>query len=316
MKTKLLSLLFAAVAACAHAGEAPAAQSIKHRFLAIDESRSQLLLVDERNPSAGWSLKLPVKSRDYQLIGKNQILLSGNDGYLIYDLQTRTLTKDLHDPRYKGSASVRRLRDGRTVIGCNQNGLTFYELGADDAVLNTLKFPELSTLRIMRLSPTGTMLFGANEHQAVEATLQGKILLRVDIPRAKHVYQVLRLPGGNLIAATGYGHFLAEIDASGKVVRELASPAALPGGGVCHFYSGFQILKNGNIVQCNWTGHGAQDSTKGPQLIELDTAGKLVWSWHDPALAGTIHGVLVLDDLNAAEFNDDCSAVLGATVGR
>jgi hypothetical protein len=61
---------------------------------------------------------------------------------------------------------------------------------------------------------------------------------------------------------------------------------------------------------CNWTGHDPSDSTKAPQIIEFDRTGKLLWSWHDPILAGTLHGVVILDDLDTAVLNDDSSGRL------
>ena len=309
MKSTLACLFLTASALFA---KAEADSVIKHRFLAVDESRGQLVFVDQQNPSQNWAIKLPVKARDSQLIGNHQVLLSGNDGYYIYDLNTRALVKELHDPKYKDSASVRRLANGHTFIACNHGGITVYELGADDTLISTASFPTLSTLRLMRFSPSKTLLMGANANLAVEADMTGKILNQFPLPApAKHVYQVLRLANGNLLASGGYGHFLAEIDPSGKVTKRNdgagASPEINP-----HFWSNFQILKNGHIVQCNWTGHGAQDSSKGAQLVEFDAAGKVVWSWHDAQLAGTIHGVIILDDLNPEVLNDDLSGILEA----
>jgi hypothetical protein len=289
---------------------APEARSIEHRFLAIDESRGQLHLVDQRNTNQGWTLKLPERCRDYQLVGSHQILLSSTTGYYVYSLTNRALVKQLHDPRYNGTASARRLPDGRTILGCNQNGICFFELGPDDTLRRTAKFPELNTLRLMRLSPAGTLLFGANGNLVVEADLGGQVLARFTLPEpAKHVYQILRLPNGNLLAAAGYGHYLAEIDAAGRIVKRIDG-SSQPAETYPHFWCGYQVLNNGNIVMCNWTGHGAGDSAKAPQLIEFDPAGKLVWSWHNPALAGTLHGVVVLDDLDPSVLNDDSSGTL------
>ena len=303
--------LFLLLAVSVPLGKAAEPAPIRHRFLAIGESRAQVLFVDEANPSANWTLKLPVKSRDYQLIGANRLLLSGGDGYLVYDLATRALVKQFHDKRFAGTASVRRLSNGHTVLGCNQAGISFFELDEKDALVNTALFPDLNTLRLMRFSPTGTMLFGANGHFVVEANLAGKVLARIDVP-GKHIYQALRLPTGNLLASTGYGHALVEVDAAGKVLRQVVGSAPLPAGQQWHFFSGYQLLKNGNIVQAHWTGHGANDSTKGPQLVEFDPTGKQVWSWHNPEAAGTIHGVIVLDEVDPAVLNDDASGVLRA----
>jgi hypothetical protein len=77
------------------------------------------------------------------------------------------------------------------------------------------------------------------------------------------------------------------------------------------FFAGFQVLKNGHLVVSNWTGHGANDSVKGHQVLEFDADGRLLWSWHDPALAGSIHGVIVLDDLDPSRLHDDICGMLG-----
>ena len=92
--------------------------------------------------------------------------------------------------------------------------------------------------------------------------------------------------------------FVDEHDPSKNWRLEFPAPAELG----FHFFGGFQVLANGHIVQCNWTGHGAQDSAKGVQIVEFDAAGRIVWQWHHPELAGSIHGVLVLDDLESSEF--------------
>ncbi len=295
---------------CWAAARAAEPAAIKHRFLAIDESRGQTLLVDENDPSKNWAFTTPNKCRDYQLIGNQQLLLNAGDGYLIYNLETRKLVKELHDPRFAGAASVRRLANGHTIIGCNQGGITFHELRADDVVVRTAKFPGLNTLRLARVSEKGTLLFGCNTTFFAEADLDGKLLQKIEIPGAKHVYQVLRKPDEHWLVSTGYGHTFAELDPAGKEVRRFGGSPS-PAGANFFFFSGFQVLKNGHTVVCNWTGHGRDDSAKGIQLAEFDPEGKMVWSWHDAAAAGTIHGIIILDDLDTAVLNDDISGILG-----
>ena len=308
----IIAFLFATLVSFAWAADAPV---IKHRFLAVDESRSQLLLVDQLNPEKNWSLALPTKCRDYQLIGNNQILLNAPDGYYVYDLDSRALVRELHAPAYNGTCSVRRLANGHTFLTCNQQGINVYELDDKDVLLNKAAFPSLSAMRLMRLSPKGTILMGANTNLVIETDMAGKVLSQFPLPApAKNVYQVLRLPNGNLLASSGYGHFLAELDPAGNVVKRIDAPASTPGN-LYHFFAGFQRLKNGNIVQCNWTGHGAQDSAKGVQILEFDPEGKVVWSWHDAQMAGCIHGLIVLDDLDTNILNDDQSGTLQPMVG-
>lgn len=284
--------------------------AIKHRFLAEDESRAQLLLVDQRDPAQDWVIKFPDRYRDYQLVGGNRVMLNTGNGFREYDLKTHEMVREVKDKAWAGITTARRLPDGRTILGGNHKGITFYELGADGKLLREANFPALNTLRLARLSPRGTLLFGANENRAVEAGLDGKVLREVIIDGAKHIYQVLEKPDGNWLVATGYSHRIAEVNREGKVVRQLGGDPA-PAGLWLNFYCGFQVLKNGNTVVCNWTGHDANDSKRAPQLIEYAPDGKIVWQWHDAERAGSLHGVLILDDLDTNVLNDDVSSVMG-----
>ena len=282
------------VAAAVQATEAPSA--IKHRFLAMDESRHAAVFVDEYDSSKNWRLEFPARYRDCQLIATNRLLVSTTAGYREYDLATRQVAKEVKDARYAGSETARRMENGHTVLGCNQGGkgIVFHELDASDKLLATASFPKLNTLRVMRCSPRGTLLFGANGNHVIEADLKGAILRDVQIPGGGHIYQVIEKPDGHWLAASGYGQTQVELDRTGKVVKSFGKPGPPELG--FHFFGGFQALANGHIVQCNWTGHGSQDSAKGVQIVEFNEAGRIVWQWHHPELAGSIHGVLVLDD--------------------
>lgn len=60
------------------------------------------------------------------------------------------------------------------------------------------------------------------------------------------------------------------------------------------------------------TCHGATDSKKGWQIIEFDRAGKVVWKWYDPDLAGALNNVIVVDNLDFGKFQDDADLASGA----
>ena len=302
------------IACCLLAATARAADPIKHRFIAADESRGQLVYVDQFDPTKDWTLKTPEKHRDLQLIGGGKLLTSTDSGYREYDLLTHQPTKDVNQELLGGSTSVQRLPDGRTLVGCNQNnGIAFRELDATDKLLRSCSFPHINSLRLFRLSPRGTLLFGAmagNDSKVVEADMQGNILRSLSLPDARHNYQVLELPNKNLLVADGYGAAIEELASDGKALRKLGGKPGPPGL-LMNFFAGMQVLPNGNIVVSNWTGHGPADSAKAPQLLEFDPSGKIVWQWHDPQRAGSIHGVIVLDALDIQRLNSDTSSVLG-----
>jgi hypothetical protein len=235
------------------------------------------------------------------------VLLSTPDGFREYDLADRRLVKEVTG--YPAGMSARRLRDGRTILACNTRGVTFYEFDAQDQLLRQANFQVAST-RVVRLTPQDTLLFGSG-NQVFEGDLTGKLLHTFSLPEGAWAYQSLRLPNGHLLVAGGYHTLMYELDTDGKVVRTFGGPPAEDAKSLgLHLFAGFQILNNGDLVVANWTGHGAQDSSKGVQVLQYSPAGQLVWKWHDPARAGSINGVIILDDLDPAVLNDDASSVL------
>jgi len=306
MKNAQSLVLLVVIACCSKLQAAP------QRFLGVDESRGQLIYVDTTDASKSWAVSLPVKCRDIQLIGKQRVLLSGSNGYYEYDLTTRSCIKTFSKPDYAGTMSVRRSPEGHTLIGCIQQGNTvIYELDANDQQLRKALFSGRKSLRLMRATREGTLLFGGPDNTIVEADMNGAIRREIVIPGGRHVYQALRMPSGSTIVASGYGSAVIEFDADGKELRRFAASAEDKTRGVnTQFFAGMQILPDGSVVVCNWTGHRPEDSQKGPQLLQFDKDGKLVWSWHDAAFAGTLHGVIVLDHLNGDVLCDDSNGVL------
>ena len=295
------------VIAAVGCGQQLRAAEIRHRFLAVDESRGQLVYVDQTDASKNWTLELPVKHRDLQLVGANRVLLSTPDGYREYDLADRQLVKEVKG--HPGGMSARRMRDGRTILACNARGVTVYEFDARDQVLRQANFQVAST-RVVRLTPRGTLLFGSG-NQVFEGDLAGKLLHTFSLPEGAWAYQSLQLPSGHWLVAGGYHTQMYELDAEGKVVRTVGGQPAEEAKSLgLHLFAGFQVLKNGDIVVANWTGHGAQDSSKGVQIVQYNSTGQLVWKWHDPVRAGSINGVIVFDDLDPAVLNDDATSVL------
>lgn len=296
------SLLLTAILVAAPGGE------IRHRFLAVDESRHQVVHVDQSDAAKNWAIVLPVKRRDIQLIGGGRLMIGGADGYREYRLSDQKLLKEVAG--FPGAAAARRQPDGRTILACNEKGVTIYELGADDKPARKAHF-DIPSTRLVRMTPQGTFLMGS-KNELLEADFQGKILRSISLPKGAWAYQALRRTDGHWLVAGGYLPCFYELDAQNKILRTLGgadSAEAKPLG--LRFFAGFQILANGNLVMSNWTGHGANDSQRGVQLLEYSPRGKVVWQWHDPQLAGSIDGVIVLDGLDLSLLHDDVSGVLG-----
>lgn len=285
-----------------------AAEPVKHKMLLLDESRSQLLYIDQTDSDKNWKLNIEDgPAWGIQLVGENRILIAmpKKGGFREYDLTTRKIVREYFDPvRYAGTMAAVRFPDGRTVLGCDRGFVRIFLLDADNHETAAREFPAMKVIRQIRRTTRNTLLFGSNLDKCYEISLDGNIIRELQLSGAKHNYQVTELPNGNWLIAAGYGCFLAEVDRENQVVRRWGGQPA-PTGLHYIFMSQFQTLKNGNIVVATWTGHGTNDSEKGQQVVEFDSNGHVVWTWHDPKLAGSIHGVIILDDLDTKNFYDD-----------
>lgn len=61
------------------------------------------------------------------------------------------------------------------------------------------------------------------------------------------------------------------------------------------FYAQPQEIVSGHVYLCNWTGHGANDSHRGWQVIEFDENGNVMWHLDNPSEYGSISGIDVLE---------------------
>ncbi|MDR0520633.1 MAG: hypothetical protein LBH00_02140 [Planctomycetaceae bacterium] len=309
----LISFLFLFLFAAAVSADDP----IKHKMLLLDESRKQIVYVDQYEPANNWiSLSADGALWDAQLIGDHKILVAVTDkgGYREYNIgdlkkapAERKPVREVTAAKYKSTQSAIRFPDGRTVIAVNagKNSI-FYVFNKNGEEINAIKHSGIQGVRLVRRSPHDTLLVGDRTGRAWEIDLDGKEIRCVDVPGShrKYIYQVKELPNGHWLAATGYDCRILEIDKENKTVRTLGGNPA-PEGLTYIFFSKFQVLPNGHIVVATWTGHGAEDSRKGQQLVQFDKEGKVVWQWHDPALAGSLNGVIILDDLDTAKWNEE-----------
>ncbi|MDR3182288.1 MAG: hypothetical protein LBT89_05085, partial [Planctomycetaceae bacterium] len=276
-------------------------ETIKHKMLLLDESRGQLLYVDESDSSKNWIYTEPDgKGRvwDMQLIGGHKLLIAATDfgGFREIDMKTHKVVREVIDAKYKPTRSAVRLSDGRTVLGIDKKNTQIAVLDKDGKETKFIDRTDTRGIRLLRRTPRNTILFGG-QNDIYEITFDGEELRRVTVPNSRYNYQTLELPNGHWLVATGYGCQLLELDKDGKALKTFGGNPP-PAGLWYLFYSKFQVLPNGHIVLATWTGHGAKDSDKGQQLVEFDRDGKIVWTWHDTKLAGSLNGVIVLDHLD------------------
>ena len=312
---------------------------IQHEFIAIDEGHATLLHINERDQSSNWIVPIgQPAARDMQLIGGGKVLIGHHHGYTEFDIALGRVVKEFKS--LEGVTAVRRQANGHTLIAgvdigevvgqasclsgvtCESGnspdrrdarptrlaGVAVLELDANDKEIHRAIFPG-DYVRLIRQTEQGTYLMSCND-RIREGSRDGTYLREFPVEGFYHAWKSLRLPNGNLIVTAGYGAFVVELDASGKILRKFGGKEQVPGKVRPFFYAMFQLLPNGNIVLANWQGHGPGFGQLGVQLLEFDSRGEIVWSWSKADLISSLQGVLVLDGLDTVRLHDERTGIM------
>lgn len=272
-------------------------EQVKHRFICIDNGGNQLVHVNQFDKTKNWKTKLPAGSRDLQILGNNKILVSHGDGAAEYSLTDGKLLKVIAKG-IKQIQSARRLKDGKTVTLSISGEIT--EFDQNNNFLRKFKIDQKGLdLRLLRTTPNGNYLVGAKKPFAVleVSPKDGKVIKTYSLPHKG--YKAILTDKDTILASTGDAVKVVEIDPkTNKVFSYVGGKEDHPELGL-DFFSGFDLLANGNIVAANWLGHGKHGTAS--HLIEFDRKNGVVWEWADHKMARQITNLLVLDNLDSYE---------------
>jgi hypothetical protein len=275
-------------------GSIARAAEVKHKFLGVDNKANNLIYVDQTDPKNNWTTAIPGGSRDMQIIDGNKVLVSHGNGAGEYNLATGKKLWSVDS--FKGINSARRLPCGNTLLGgAGKGGIVIYTIDAKGKKLDELLLKGLGNLRLMRRLKNGNILLTVGK-RVVEVDAKGKIVWEAKIPGKG--YKAVRLPCGNTLVSTAGAVVIVEIGADGKTVSSVGGREAHPDI-LLDCFSGFEALKNGNVVVANWLGHGNMGKA-AKHLIEFDRKNKIVWTWGDNKVAKVLTNVLIADDVKPA----------------
>ena len=261
-----------------------------HRFVCVDNGANRLVHVDQLRKGGDWSVDLPAGARDIQLLEADVLLVSHGSGAGEYSLKDGRLIRLISD-KYRNINSARRLPDG-IIILVSRSGEVF---ALDNEGKETGRFKidyKNLDIRLARFNAAGNLLVVQTKEPrcVVEADMTGKVVRTV--PLSGKGYRAQALENGNLLVSIGDSVKVVEIDAQGEVVHFVGGKEKHPDAGL-DFFSGFELLPNGNIVVANWLGHGKQGTA--PHLYEFDRQNNIVWSWEDHTKAKQVTNLLVLE---------------------
>lgn len=286
-------------------------------FLLRDEGLSQLSYVNLARPEANWHQPIP-PGRDIQLVGSNRVLIGTGTGYEERDITTGE--KVFEQTSFNGTIAARRLRNGHTLlVGLNwkgKQGIVLIEADSTGNAVREIVYPGFTYVRLVRQTPSGTFLVTADD-TVFEGTADGVIIWRARLQgREKpHAWQAVRRSDGTTLVSGGFTANFQLFDRNGNVIDSIKAPDSVRP----HFFSGYQILQNGNYAVTNWQGHGPKFGQSGVQLLVFSPSGKLVWSWkQDAAKFSSLQGVVVLDglDKNFLHVEDEQGKLVAVKTGK
>jgi hypothetical protein len=172
-RSVLAAMALAALVLALPAAPLRAGEPVKHRFLVVDNAANRLILVDQNDPNAGWSVAIPSpNSRDLQLVGAGRVLVSHPNGAAEYELAAGR--KVWETTTYNGVNTARRLLGGNTLLGANaKEGIVVHEVTREGKEVSKRVLDKQSgALRVMRWLAGGNLLLNlAGPCRAVEMGL-------------------------------------------------------------------------------------------------------------------------------------------------
>jgi hypothetical protein len=282
---------------------------ICHEFFANDNARNVLNYVNEFDPTKNWTKPVndttvnsgrqielvanPAVTNAGALTGK-AVMISVNKGYQEYHPVTGERLANVVLAGTTGVRGAVRLPTGNTLLGVGDNKLRVVDKnGATVGQECTLPGAGGDSLRVLtRDEATGNILLGRLlDLFIVNETCQQQWTAK--LPAGSKAYSVFPRVGGGVWATSGAPSTVIEYDQGGTIVSQLGGKTAHPGIGL-DFFSGFEMLPNGNVVAANWQGHVEAPAANTPHLVEFDKTNKLVWKWGNQTVARQITNTLIL----------------------
>lgn len=174
--------------------------------------------------------------------------------------------------------AFQRLANGNTMI-VESGPARIIEVDRDGTLQKQIRLkvehpnPHTDT-RLARKLENGNYLVAHEGENKIVREYDGDGKVVWEFPTGTKVYSAMRLKNGNTLIGMGDGHRVIEVNQEGKTVWSVEEKE-LPGITLA-WVTMVERLPNGNtlIVNC----HGGDAN---PQLIEVDTEKKVVWSFKD-----------------------------------
>ncbi len=194
--------------------------------------------------------------------------------------------------RYETDGEVHscvRLKNGNTLLTDNQNS-RLIEVNPEGETVKVIplqtKVKGHSAVRMIRGLDNGNYLVCQEaDHLVVEYDPGGKVIRSYKSPGK--CFEAIQLRNGHILISDGDACSVREITRKGKVVWKI-SKEDFPELKL-NWVTGIEELPDGNILICNWLGHG--QSGKGIPIFEVTKKKEIVWYFTDNFSTGSVSNV-------------------------
>ena len=280
------------------------AEPLQHILVMGDESRGFVHYLDQFNTNNNFFVKANRPVWDMKRVAENKYRYVHGNSFSVIDLKDRKEVDTFSDKKLGGLTTVCDLPDGGFLAGTNQkagepakDAVVVYRYAADRTLKSRSVYDSLRNIRMMTVLKSGQVLLSHNDGVArcalaKEGSEKGEIVQSYKLPRGRNAYKAIPRKEGGIWVGGGYAEALFAYSDDGQVLKTFQ--AQQTDGLKNHFYGGLVEQANGNVMIANWTGHGANDSKTGWQVIEFDAEGKVVWHLHNPIAYGSISGIDII----------------------
>lgn len=289
-----------------HRNEHPALADRRRRLVLVDESRGRLHLYDSADPSAGFSVAIRKPGWDLKAAGPGRYRTVCRGGFQVVDLAARAVVDTFDVPLLRAAEPTAccDLPGGGFVFSVNPVGpekgkaIHFCVFSPERTLARVIRLRGFVNARSFAPGRDGEWLvahergFARVRFPEAGRDVEAVVVKDYPQPAGRNSFDVRPARDGGFWTTTGYGAELLRVAADGTIAQRLR---AEQGGKANFFYAQLAERADGHVYVANWTGHGAEDSYRGWQVVEFDPSGAVVWRLDSPERYGSVSGVMELE---------------------
>lgn len=271
-------------------------QNKSEKLLLGGSGWNQIVIVDKETKNIEWEYPIQKgwECNSVAATADGNILFAYSKGAKLISRDKKEIW-DIKAPEGCEMQTARVLPDGNFLLAWCGAPATILEVNAKGEVISKTEYetgishPHSQFRQVSKNKKGNYMMPLFETSEVLEIAPSGSLLQSVKVPG--NPFCVAPLNNGNWLVACGDAHCLIELNyETGEVVRKIAQKDIE--GAPLSFVAQLLPTAKGTTYICNWQGHGGETS---PQLIEIDSKGKMIWNLNDNAAFGMISAICPID---------------------